>query len=105
MIQWVNKNFLIPALVHTYTHTRDTQGLIHLIATKTLKYLQKEFQLSWIIKIIQRHREISININLESITYCYLLAQETQHFGHSNFCFLQAETGRKRQVSKEQTAP
>lgn len=96
MIQLIDKNFLVSALIHTYTHTQDIQGLIHLIATKPLKYLQKAFQLSWIIQSIERQREISININLESNTYYYLLAQETQHFGHSNFCFLQAETGRKR---------
>lgn len=105
MIECVNKNLLVPALIHVYTHTEDTQELIHVIAIKTLKYLQKAFQLSWIIQILQRQREVSININLESNTYCYLLAQETQHSGRSNSCFLQAETGRKRQISKEQTTP
>lgn len=96
MIQWLNKTLLAPALIHTYTHREDTQDLIHLIAIKPLKYLQKAFQLSLIIQFLQRQRELSINLNLESNTYCYLLAQETQHSGRSNSCFLQAETGRKK---------
>lgn len=104
MVQWVNK-FRVPALISTHSDLHSHRGHSRVNSsnsTKNPKILIKAFQLSWTIQILQR--EVSINIKLESNTYCYLLAQENQHSGHSNSCFLQAEKVEK-DVSTEQTIP